>query len=85
MADDDAIKAAEQRGYAKGYAAGKRRNDGEKDGIADFWQRTFLTVLPTLLNGKTWEMDGVKVVTMEDRVELARRAANAAAAAAAMR
>lgn len=84
MADQGEIKAAEQRGYAKGYAAGKRRKEDEEGGHAEFWQQAFLTVLPRLLNGHTWEMDGRKVVSMEDRVELARRAANAAVAAAAM-
>jgi hypothetical protein len=84
MADQGEIKAAEQRGYAKGYAAGKRRRHEEEGDNAEFWQQAFLTVLPRLLNGHTWEMDGKKVVTMEERVELARRAANAAVTAAAL-
>ena len=29
MADDDAIKAAELRGYSRGYAAGKKREYAE--------------------------------------------------------
>lgn len=84
MADQGEIKAAEQRGYNKGYAAGRRRKNEEDGSGAEFWQQAFLTVLPALLDGHTWEMDGNKVVSMEDRIELARRAANAAVTAAAM-
>ena len=57
--DDDPIKAAEARGYSKGYAAGKCRVGREEaQEVARgrrerFRQDVFLAMLPNLL-GKGW-------------------------------
>lgn len=53
-------KAAEARGYSKGYAAGKRRLDADMEreearGRREaFRQQAFLVVLPALLASGTW-------------------------------
>lgn len=56
----DAFKAAEQRGYAKGYAAGKRArarvvaSDSRQAKQQAFAQRAFLAVLPWVFEQDTW-------------------------------
>ncbi len=78
----DAFKAAEQRGYAKGYLAGKRAKarvvakDRRWQQEKAFEQRAFLAVLPWVFEQNNWGPpgpDGVVVPyrSMEDRVKLA--------------
>lgn len=82
MSDDDPIKAAEKRGYSRGYAAGKvRRMKGiEADRMARereaFRRRAFLSALPACIQAAGWERplpDGTKqkIVNMNERVRLA--------------
>lgn len=77
---NEELQAAEKRGYAKGYAAGRRRKvrdvHGQRQAAAReaFRQRAFLAALPALIEtGGTWKMAGREVKTLDDRVELAWR------------
>jgi inorganic triphosphatase YgiF len=60
MADQDAFKAAEQRGYRKGYAAGQRKKakalavDRRRAQERAFEQRAFLAVLPWVFEQQRW-------------------------------
>lgn len=78
---DDSFAIAEKRGYAKGYKAGRRKLAHEVSREQQikrenaFWQRVFVAVLPSFLQLDNWTMDGKKVHTLADRVELASRAA----------
>lgn len=75
MSDD--LKTAEQRGYSKGYAAGRRRK--HKDISADsrrheqqaFLDRAYLALLPAAMQVQGWTLDGEKVTTGKQRVHLA--------------
>lgn len=82
MSTEDAFKAAEQRGYAKGYAAGHRRKvkelavDRRRARERAFEQRAFLAVLPWVFQQDAWGMTGAdgKVVpykSLEERVKFA--------------
>lgn len=57
---DDAYKAAEHRGYSKGYAAGKRArarivaSDRRQAQQRAFQQRAFLAVLPWVFEQNGW-------------------------------
>lgn len=48
VAARDELKAAEKRGYAKGYAAGKKA--AAEDARKKFWRDAFLTALPIALS-----------------------------------
>lgn len=66
--------------YSKGYAAGRRRKNTERERQA-FRDRVFLTILPHLMNTPSgWRMDGKTVSTADERVELAWRFADKALA-----
>lgn len=78
---------AQQPGYSRGYAAGRRKTETELQqsaheyeaatGLAgDFWRAAFLAALPYFLETAGWKIGGKEVTSMEDRIELARRAAD---------
>lgn len=78
MADADEIKAAEQRGYSRGYSAGKRRRQRE---LADerrrkeqqaFLDRVFIAVLPAAMNAQGWKFGDKPITSTEDKIRLAR-------------
>lgn len=60
MDQQDAFKAAQARGYSKGYAAGKRAkakavaSDRRAKAQLAFRQRAFLAVLPWVFEQNTW-------------------------------
>lgn len=82
--NDDDIKKIEARGYAKGYQAGRRRKQAdirsERHAREEkaFRDRAFLAALPAFISAHGWEMDGEKVTNLDQRVELAWRAARRA-------
>lgn len=81
MTNDD-IKAAEARAYQRGYAAGRRRKavdvrrDRDNAERAAFRRRAFLAALPAFITAQNWTMDGKEVTNLDQRVELAWRAAD---------
>lgn len=74
---DAAIKAAEKRGYGKGYAAGKARKqrvrDGEQSRIKQnaFWQRAFLSLAPAAMQVRGWRFGETPISSSADRIKLA--------------
>lgn len=84
MTTDIDLKAAEARGYRKGYATGKKRlaKDQRQEAIYKkrqaFWQRAFLAALPAALEGQGWSRRGVAITTLKDRVRLAEEIADEA-------
>lgn len=85
MSADDAFRAAEKRGYSKGYAAGLRRKQRHVDEDrrsrerAAFWNRAFLAVLPTCLTVNDWQNGkGEPITTLDQRVQLASNCADRA-------
>jgi hypothetical protein len=80
---DEPIKAAEQRGYAKGYTAGQKRADREererdaREQREAFRRAVFLAALPSYLNG-SWTRGEEKMTTTAQRVSLAWRCADEA-------
>jgi len=83
MTDDD-IKKIEQRGYAKGYAAGKLRKqktiraEQREREIKAFRQRAFLAALPACIATKGWTIGERKLTNVEDKIKLAWLFADAA-------
>lgn len=84
MMAKDELKAAEQRGYAKGYAAGQRRkaalserNKHRREELA-FWDRAFLSVAPYFAGCAAWTKGDKQLSSLDDRVELAANFANKA-------
>lgn len=81
---DDEIKKAEARGYQKGYVAGRARKKRQayEDAIerrrARFHNQALLAALPACISSQGWVMNGKDVRDMEQRVELAKRAADCA-------
>lgn len=76
MAEKDPIRAAESRGYAKGYTAGQRRAQKASDKL--FWQQAFCAALNGFIQSDGWSQGEKRFTHLNDRVELARRAANEA-------
>lgn len=76
MADDD-IKAAERRGYSKGYTAGKRRKEKLitreqiKAQQQQFIDRAFIAALPAAMDVQGWKRGEKPITSLEDRVQLA--------------
>lgn len=76
MTESD-IRAAEKRGYSKGYAAGRRRK--QRDISAErryreqqaFLDRAYLSVLPVAMNAQGWTFGGKPIASTQDRVKLA--------------
>lgn len=76
MSPKDPIRAAEARGYAKGYTAGQRRAQKASDKL--FWQQAFCAALNGFVQCHDWTQGEKKFTLLNDRVELARQAANEA-------
>lgn len=81
---EDEIKAAEARGYQKGYAAG-RKCKGKKATAEQrrrhrdhLWNRAFIAALPACLASKGWTQGERTFSKLPDKVELARMAADEA-------
>jgi len=80
---DDA-KTAELKGYARGYAAGNRRKRREVSIEVQqakreaFRRQVFLAALPAFIAANNWIRGEKKLTTLDDRVDLAWRAANKA-------
>ena len=76
--NEEQLKAAERRGYSKGYVAGKRRKQREigferaRREKQAFLDRVFLELLPVALNAQGWESGGKPVRTGAEKVRLAR-------------
>jgi hypothetical protein len=75
--NDDAFKAAEKRGYAKGYQAGRARRKAEQDRERQrridqaFLDRAFLAVLPECTSMQNWKRGEKPINSVVDRVWLA--------------
>lgn len=74
---DDAFKAAEKRGYAKGYNAGQRRKAkaisaerGYKEKQA-FRRRAFLAALAACVNAQGWTQGDKPINSIAGRTALA--------------
>jgi hypothetical protein len=74
---DDQLKAAERRGYSKGYIAGRSRKQREisleraRREKQAFLDRAFLAILPAAMNADNWTSGGKPIVSTVDRVKLA--------------
>lgn len=81
---DDELKKARLNGYSQGYAAGKRRKAKEityETKMAKeraFWQRAFIAALPAAFEAVGWTRGETKIASLEDRMRLARDAADEA-------
>lgn len=77
MADADEIKAAERRGYTRGYQSRgrriKRENDAERQRRERqaFLDRAFLAILPAAMNAQGWKFGDKPITNTEDRIKLA--------------
>lgn len=75
--NDDAIKAAEKRGYARGYQAGKGRRkadaDREQRRKADqaFLERAFIAALPACIQVQGWSRGDAPIKSLPDKTRLA--------------
>jgi hypothetical protein len=74
---DDAFKAAEKRGYSKGYEAGKRRKVRQIDSERAykekqaFRRRAFLAALPGCINADGWKTGDIPITSLAARTALA--------------
>ena len=82
--DDKELKAAERRGYSKGYVAGKKRKERniseetrqrKKD---VFWQRAFVAALPAAFAAQGWSRGETPITSLKERVRLAAETADEA-------
>lgn len=86
MTDDE--KKAEQRGYSRGYQAGRKRQrleiNREREQLRRdreeraFRDRAFLAALPFCMGADGWTIGDKKISSSEERVEFAWRVANRA-------
>lgn len=82
--DDDEMKKAEQRGYARGYAAGRKRV--RADNLAEryhreqqaFLDKALLAALPACIEAQGWKSGGEPITSLPQRVALAVKFANEA-------
>ena len=62
--EPDPIKAAEKRGYSRGYVAGQRRvavaenEEAREERRLEFRRQVFLAALPGLIVNGTWQTGG---------------------------
>ena len=76
--NNDEIKQAEKRGYSKGYAAGNRRKQRDRNQEnrrrerQAFLDRAFLAILPAALNAQGWTFGNKPISSTADRVKLAK-------------
>lgn len=79
MMNDD-----EKRGYARGYAAGKKKrtDDRKREHLRRerqaFWDRAFLASLGACINADGWKTGDKLITTLPDRVALASDVADEA-------
>jgi hypothetical protein len=82
--DNEELKAAELRGYSKGYAAGKRRKQSQINRESRqrkedaFWQRAFLAALPAAFAAQNWTRGDKPINKLDQRVLLAAETADEA-------
>lgn len=69
-------RAAESRGYAKGYQSGRRK--ASQDASATLWLRAFELALPHFLAANNWTRGEKKLTLLKDKVALASEAADLA-------
>lgn len=73
----DDIKAAEKRGYSKGYAAGRRRkardlsDQRRRTEREAFRRRAFLAALPACIAAQGWKRGDKPIASVDDRAQLA--------------
>jgi hypothetical protein len=71
------IKQAEQRGYRRGYAAGREKRKQENAAIRfqseqqAFLDKAFLAALPACVNIQGWVRGGKPIENLEQRTALA--------------
>lgn len=76
---DEELKAAERRGYSKGYIAGRRKKRVEQ--VEENWRRerqafidkAYIALLPTAMTVDGWKFGDKPVTSRSDRIELVRR------------
>lgn len=81
---DEDLKKAEHNGYARGYAAGRRKR--KADDVAEryrreqqaFLDKAYLAVLPTCMDVQGWKVGDKPVTDAKERVHLAVLFANEA-------
>lgn len=85
------LKAAELRGYSKGYAAGKRKkvrevsNETRQRKEDAFWQRAFIAALPAIFGGgQEWKRGDKPIASVPDRLRLVAEVADEAVKRAAL-
>jgi hypothetical protein len=74
---DDETRAAEKRGYAKGYVAGQRRKQRalterertKRQNAA--WNRAFLAALPSCISAEGWTRGDKPINSLASRTKLA--------------
>ena len=77
-------KVIEQRGYSKGYAAGRRRQDADirREALQAeeraFWDKVFVAATPAFIRASGWKQGDRPLTSLQARCELARDFANAA-------
>ncbi|KCB25019.1 hypothetical protein [Bordetella hinzii] len=72
MPTDQEIKKAAANGYARGYAAGKRRmHSGAIASERAFWERAFLASMATALQAQGWKFGDKPISTGDERMRLA--------------
>lgn len=76
--NDDAYKAAERLGYARGYNAGRKRKERERSverKFAEeraFFDRALLAALPATILSQGWEdSEGKPIISRTERTKLA--------------
>jgi hypothetical protein len=77
-------KQAEQRGYSRGYVAGRKRLKADESAEhlrrerQAFLDKAFLATLPMALEQSTWTRGDKPIKKLKDRVQLAWEIAEAA-------
>lgn len=79
---EENLKSAEQRGYGRGYAAGKKR--AKADRLAEnfrreqqaFLDKALLAALPACIEAQGWKTGDEPITNLPQRVALAVRFAN---------
>jgi len=83
-ADEADLKKAEQRGYSRGYQAGKKRVQTERlaERLAKeqqaFLDKAFLAAVPFAMQQSNWKHGEKPINTIAERVDLAWDVAEAA-------
>lgn len=74
----DKIKQAEQRGYTRGYNAGRKRQQTDikqaqkMKRMAYRWNQAFLAALPACIIAQNWKVGGKPIASLTERTALAR-------------